>query len=69
MTPGFAADCLETLEEINIEARESFLDHGGVNFTMIPCLNDNILHLDLLAGLIEDRLLNGWGDGGENILG
>ena len=40
VTPGFAADCVETLEEIAIGARESFLEHGGENFTFVPCLND-----------------------------
>ena len=39
--PGFASDCVETLEEINIQGRESFLKNGGKNFDLIPCLNDN----------------------------
>lgn len=58
--PGFSADCLETLEEIAVEAKESFLEHGGTNFTAIPCLNDNADHLDLLAELAKERLLSGW---------
>ena len=60
MMPGFAADCLETLEEIAIEAKESFEEHGGTHFKMIPCLNADAPHLDLLAGLAKERLLNGW---------
>jgi len=58
--PGFSADCLETLEEIAVEAKESFLEHGGTHFTAIPCLNDNADHLDLLAELASERLLSGW---------
>ena len=40
--PGFASDCVETLEEINIQGKESFLKNGGKNLDLIPCLNDNI---------------------------
>lgn len=60
MMPGFSADCLETLEEIAIEAKESFEEHGGTHFTAIPCLNADEAHLDLLANLATERLLNGW---------
>lgn len=60
MTPGFSADCLETLEEINMEARESFIEAGGEAFTYIPCLNTHEDHLDLLAGLAREQLLTGW---------
>jgi ferrochelatase len=60
MMPGFSADCLETLEEIAIEAKESFEEHGGTHFTAIPCLNADEAHLDLLADLAKERLLNGW---------
>jgi len=58
--PGFSADCLETLEEIAVEAKESFMEHGGTHFTAIPCLNADPAHLDLLAGLAKERLLAGW---------
>ena len=51
--PGFASDCVETLEEINIQGRESFLSHGGENFDLIPCLNDNPHHIELFQKLIE----------------
>lgn len=40
VTPAFVSDCLETLEEIGMEAKEEFLEHGGEKFTLIPCLND-----------------------------
>ena len=50
--PGFASDCVETLEEINIQGRESFLEHGGENFDLIPCLNDNSDHVELFAKLV-----------------
>ena len=58
--PGFSADCLETLEEIAVEAKESFMEHGGTHFTAVPCLNADAAHLDLLAGLAQERLLTGW---------
>ena len=60
MMPGFSSDCLETLEEIAIEAKESFMEHGGTHFTAIPCLNVDAAHLDLLTGLAKERLLAGW---------
>ena len=51
--PGFASDCVETLEEINIQGRESFLKSGGKNFDLIPCLNDNEDHINLFKKLVE----------------
>lgn len=59
VTPGFAADCVETLEEIDIAARESFLEHGGENFTFVPCLNAADDHIRLLAEIVR-RELAGW---------
>ena len=50
--PGFASDCVETLEEIDIQGRDSFLNNGGENFDLIPCLNDNAEHIDLLKKLV-----------------
>jgi ferrochelatase len=61
LTPGFAADCVETLEEINGEAREIFLEHGGEQFSFIPCLNDSDGGIRVLVHLIE-RELKGWID-------
>ena len=54
--PGFASDCVETLEEINIQGRDSFIQNGGKNFGLIPCLNDNDDHINLLKNLIETYL-------------
>jgi ferrochelatase len=51
--PGFASDCVETLEEIDIQGRESFLSNGGKNFVLIPCLNDNSDHIDLFEKLVN----------------
>ena len=51
--PGFSSDCVETLEEINIQGKESFLNSGGKNFDMVPCLNDNVDHINLLEKLTK----------------
>jgi protoporphyrin/coproporphyrin ferrochelatase len=51
--PGFASDCVETLEEIDIQGREIFLNNGGKNFDLIPCLNDSSDHIDLFEKLIS----------------
>jgi protoporphyrin/coproporphyrin ferrochelatase len=51
--PGFASDCVETLEEIDIQGRESFLSNGGENFDLIPCLNDNSDHINLFENLVK----------------
>ncbi len=51
--PGFASDCVETLEEIDIQGRESFLENGGKNFDLIPCLNDNPDHINLFEKLVK----------------
>ena len=50
--PGFSSDCVETLEEILIQGKESFMESGGENFEMIPCLNDNDDHIKLINNLI-----------------
>ena len=55
--PGFASDCVETLEEIAIQGKESFIDAGGENFDLIPCLNDNEDHINLLQNLVDDYLV------------
>jgi ferrochelatase len=57
--PGFSADCLETLEEINQEAREAYLHAGGQTFHYIPCLNDSPRGMAALADLAL-RHLSGW---------
>jgi ferrochelatase len=54
--PGFSSDCLETIEEINMEGRESFIESGGEQFHYIPCLNDDPAHIDALVSILEKRL-------------
>ena len=54
--PGFSSDCVETLEEILIQGKESFIEAGGENFDMIPCLNDNNDHIKLINNLIQKSL-------------
>ncbi len=61
IAPAFSADCIETLEEINEEIRESFEDAGGEEFTYIPCLNDDDAHIHALSQVIETNL-KGWLD-------
>ncbi|NBD31198.1 MAG: ferrochelatase [Alphaproteobacteria bacterium] len=61
IAPAFSADCIETLEEINEEIKESFEEGGGEDFTYIPCLNADDAHMDALAGVVE-RELRGWLD-------
>ena len=53
ISPGFASDCVETLEEISIQGKESFEKAGGNKFEFIPCLNDNNDHIDLLEYLVK----------------
>lgn len=57
--PGFAADCLETLEEIAQENAEIFMEHGGEEFTAIPCLNDSDGGIQVIRQLVL-RELQGW---------
>jgi ferrochelatase len=57
--PGFTSDCLETLEEISIEARHDFIEAGGREFHYIPCLNEAPAWITGLADIAEQHLL-GW---------
>ncbi len=57
LCPGFSTDCLETLEEIEVENRELFMAAGGEQFHYIPCLNDSQQHIDMMQQLVEERLL------------
>jgi ferrochelatase len=59
ITPGFSADCLETLEEIAQENAENFKHNGGEQFTAIPCLNDSDPGMDVIRQLVL-RELQGW---------
>ena len=54
--PGFSSDCVETLEEISIEGKETFLESGGKNFEVIACLNDNKDHISLFKHLVQQTL-------------
>ena len=53
--PGFVSDCLETLEEIGIEARRAFLAAGGMQFSLIPCLNESREWIDAMARIVRER--------------
>ena len=61
IAPAFSADCIETLEEINEEIKESFEEAGGEAFTYIPCLNDQPAHIAALSHVITENL-KGWID-------
>ena len=59
ISPGFSVDCLETLEEIEIQYKELFLEIGGENFSYISCLNDSEDHISLITDLIDSET-KGW---------
>ncbi|MDQ6433665.1 ferrochelatase [Mesorhizobium sp. LHD-90] len=59
VNPGFSADCIETLEEIAVEAAEIFRHAGGQNFSHIPCLNDSPEGMAVIQAMIR-RELSGW---------
>lgn len=59
VSPGFAADCLETLEELGIEGRDQFLQAGGLRYEYVPALNSTDAHVDMLATIAMDHL-TGW---------
>jgi ferrochelatase len=59
-TPGFSADCLETLEELGIRGRESFLAAGGTHFARLDCLNDSDEGMAMLDALIRRELAGWW---------
>ncbi len=59
IAPAFSADCIETLEEINEEIKESFEEAGGEDFLYIPCLNGDAPHISALCQIIDENL-GGW---------
>lgn len=61
ITPGFSADCVETLEEIAMQGRETFEEAGGEQYALLPCLNDTPDSIAMLSGIIR-RELSGWID-------
>jgi ferrochelatase len=59
VSPSFAVDCLETLQECAIEYRDKFLELGGEKLTLVPALNDDDRHAEALAKIVQDQLA-GW---------
>jgi ferrochelatase len=59
VAPGFSADCLETLEELAIRGRDTFLAAGGTQFAYLPCLNDTAEGMEMLRSIVG-RELEGW---------
>jgi len=56
ISPGFSVDCLETLEEINIQYRELFINNGGKRFEYIRCLNDGKNHIQIFKSIIKSNI-------------
>jgi ferrochelatase len=59
VAPGFSADCLETLEELDVENREIFMHNGGQQFAYLPCLNDSPEGVDAIEAVVRRELM-GW---------
>ena len=59
MSPGFSSDCLETLEELNVENRDYFMEAGGLKYHYIDCLNDSEDHIRMISELIKKHT-QGW---------
>jgi ferrochelatase len=59
LCPAFVADCLETIEEISVEGKATFLEAGGESFVQIPCLNDHPAYIDFLAKRSQEWLTRG----------
>ncbi|WP_300426480.1 ferrochelatase [uncultured Thalassolituus sp.] len=59
ISPAFAADCLETLEELEVENREVFMEAGGKEYHYIPCLNDSADHINMMVSLVRENA-QGW---------
>lgn len=59
ISPAFAADCLETLEELSIGGKEMFIEAGGERYEFVPCLNDCPSHIELLVDLVKQQSM-GW---------
>jgi protoporphyrin/coproporphyrin ferrochelatase len=62
LMPGFSADCVETLEEVGIGLQETFQEHGGDNFSAVPCLNDSPPSVTMLEKLVRHELSGWWQD-------
>jgi ferrochelatase len=59
LAPGFSADCLETLEELNVENREYFIHAGGERFAYLPCLNASAPGMSVIQAVVARELM-GW---------
>jgi ferrochelatase len=59
ISPGFATDCVETLEELAIGLKETFIEKGGENFSVVPCLNDSPASMAMLQRIVKEEL-QGW---------
>ena len=59
ISPGFAADCVETLEELAIGLNETFHEAGGEKFSLVPCLNESDISIAMLETLVRNEL-QGW---------
>jgi ferrochelatase len=59
LAPAFSADCIETLEEIAMQGKETFMEAGGEKFAYIPCLNDSPGGIDMIEAMVR-RELSGW---------
>jgi protoporphyrin/coproporphyrin ferrochelatase len=64
VSPSFAVDCLETLEEVAMEYRDKFLEMGGERLTLVPALNDDDRHVQVLAAIVKNQL-RGWTPDGD----
>ncbi|WP_375322019.1 ferrochelatase [Aliivibrio logei] len=56
ISPAFSSDCLETLEELSEECKEIFMEAGGQKYTFIPCLNDDDLHIEMMADIVSQKI-------------
>jgi ferrochelatase len=65
--PAFVSDCLETIEEIGMRGKQTFLQAGGERYTMIPCLNEHPAWIEVLAGMVRE-FENG-AAGGKGVVG
>lgn len=56
IAPGFSVDCLETLEELAITEKRNFIEKGGKDFSLIPCLNDSDTHVEMLYNILKEEI-------------
>ena len=59
ISPGFSVDCLETLEEIQIQYKDLFIENGGEDLVYIPCLNSNEDQINMLQSMVQENI-TGW---------